>query len=167
MTIIRKSWVIALAGVLLVVGALGWWMSHDLTSTSAAQNKALTDSTATAKVQAEVSRALSSVLSYDYAQPKVTEAAADAVLSGAARKEYATLFKSLEERAPGQKLVLTAQVQSIGVKELHGDTAKMLVFLDQSSQRANDKEASISAAQIAVTAKRIKGAWKVTKLDPL
>lgn len=167
MTVIRRSWVVALAGVLLVVGLLGWWMAHDLTSATAAQNKALTDSTATAKVQAEISRALVQVLSYDYTNPAPTEAAAESALSGAAREEYDTLFKSLQERAPGQKLILTAQVQAVGVKELNDDSAKVLVFLDQSSQRADDKEASVSAAQIAVSAKKLKGSWRITKLDPL
>lgn len=39
--------------------------------------------------------------------------------------------------------------------------------LDQSSQRADDKEASISAAQIAISAKKVDGAWRITELKPL
>ena len=163
----RRNGVWIAAAVLVVVGLLGWWTAHGITSAEGAQNKAVVDATATATVQAEVSRALSQVLSYDHASPGTTEAAADEVLAGAARKEYDTLFATLEKKAPGQKLVLTAQVQSVGVKELTADTAKLLVFLDQSSQRATDSEASLSAAQLAVGAKKVNGSWKITSLKPL
>ena len=84
-----------------------------------------------------------------------------------AREEYDLLFASLEERAPGQKLLLTAQVQVAAVKELRGDTAKLLVFLDQASQRATDDESSVSAAQLAVDAERIDGTWRITGITPL
>jgi Mce-associated membrane protein len=89
------------------------------------------------------------------------------VLAGKARTEYDTLFASLQQRAPGQQLQLTAQVQAIGVKELRGDKATLLVFLDQSSQRAADKESSVSAAQLSVTAEKKDGSWKITGLKPL
>lgn len=167
MTLIRRSWRVALAAVLLVVGMLGWWMAYDQSSTDSAQNRALTDAAATARVQSEVSRSLTSILSYDYADPSRTQTAAKESLTGAASKEYDTLFASLEDRAPGQELVLTAAVQSAGVKELTVDTASLLVFLDQSSQRAEDGEASFSAAQLSVKAKKIDGVWKISSLQPL
>lgn len=167
MTIMRKNLAVLGALVMLVVGGVGWWMAVDPGGSSAADNRAVIDATASAQVQSEVSRGLTQVLSYDYADPGRTTSALDAVLSGAARKEYDTLFASLQERAPGQQLVLTAAVQGAAVKELTGDTAKLLVFLDQSSRRADDKEASVSAAQLAVTAKKVNGAWTITGLKPL
>lgn len=167
MTLVARTWRVALAAVLMVVGLLGWWMAYDERSADAAQNRALTDAAATARVQSEVSRALTSVLSYDYADPARTQNAAKQVLTGAASKEYDTLLRSLQQRAPGQKLLLTAAVQSTGVKELTDDTASLLVFLDQSSQRAEDREASFSAAQLAVKAKKVGNAWKITSLQPL
>ncbi len=167
MTTIRKNLVLALAAVMLAVGAVGWWMALDQRRGSAADNKAVIDATASAQVASEVSNGLTQVLSYDFADPARTTEALDVVLAGDARKEYDTLFASLQERAPGQELVLTAEVQGAAVKELTDDTASLLVFLDQSSQRADDKEASISAAQLAITAKKTKGAWRITSLKPL
>lgn len=167
MTIARKYGITVVAAVMLIVGLLGWWMSIDARSASAAQNHAVVDKTATAKVSSEISTSLVRVLSYDYSNPATTGKAADELLSGAARKEYDTLYASLQQRAPGQKLVLTAQIAATGVKELSDDTAKLLVFLDQSSERAGDKEASVSAAQLAVTAKNVNGKWKITELKPL
>lgn len=167
MRIVRSHGVTALATVMLVIGLLGWWMAYDASSAPAAQNHALVDAKATAGVQSAVSKALTGVLSYDYREPAKTEAAADSLLAGDARKEYDTLFASLQQRAPDQKLVLTAQVEAAGVKELTDNSAKLLVFLDQSSQRADDKEASISAAQLSITAKKVGGEWKITELKPL
>jgi Mce-associated membrane protein len=118
-------------------------------------------------VQTQVSKDLVNVLSYDYSNPAPTQQAAATVLAGAARKQYDTLFKTLQEKAPGQKLVLSAEVQSVAVKTLSPSTATLLVFLDQSSQRATDKQASVSAAQLQVDAARIGGEWKVTSLKPL
>lgn len=167
MTFVRKNWVVAIAGLLVAIGLFGWWMAYDTGSTASAQNKALTDAAATSRVQSEVSRALTSVLSYDYANPAQAETAAREVLTGNASKEYETLFKSLAERAPGQKLVLTAVVQSVGVQKLTDQNATMLVFLDQSSQRAEDKEASYSAAQLSVKATKVGKVWKISGLTPL
>ena len=167
MTTIRRSLPVVLAAALLVVGLLGWWMQYDLHSNGSADNGAVIDSKATAEVQSAVSQSLGRVLTYDFQDPKTTQAAADSLLAGDARSEYDTLFASLQERAPGQKLMLTAQVQAVGVKELSGDKAKLLVFLDQSSQRAADDESSVSAAQLAVEAEKVKGVWKITGLKPL
>ncbi|MFI5430111.1 hypothetical protein [Aeromicrobium sp. UC242_57] len=114
MTVVRNSRRIALAGLLVAVGLLGWWMAHDLTSTDSAQNKALTDSAATSRVQSEVSRALTSVLSYDYADPARTQTAAREVLTGDASKEYETLIESLAKRAPGQSSCSRRRCRQLG-----------------------------------------------------
>lgn len=167
MTFVRRQAITIIVAVILVVGLLGWWMALDARSAAAAQNHAVVDAVATAKVTNDVSVALAKVLSYDYNDPDTTQKAAEALLAGDARKEYETLYASLKERAPGQKLLLTAQVEAAGVKELTDNSAKLLVFLDQSSRRAADKEASVSAAQIAVSAKKVNGHWKITELKTL
>lgn len=167
MSLIRKNFVAAIAVVLIAIGAVGWWMAIDARSASAADNLAIIDAKATAAVQTEVSTGLTQVLSYDYADPSRTTAALDAVLAGDARKQYDILFEDLQKSAPGQQLVMSAQVTTAAVKELTDTDAKLLVFLDQRSERAGDKEASVSAAQLAITAKKIKGAWLITGFKPL
>lgn len=165
--LLRRVGVPALAAVLVAVGLVGWWAAYDARTAPAVQNLAVQDATATAEVSEAVSRALVSVLSYDHADPAASDAAADRVLTGAARTEYDQLVATLHEKAPGQQLVLTAEVQAVGVKELSEDSAELLVLLDQSSQRVDDQEASISAAQLAVTAHRTGGRWQITALTPL
>lgn len=162
------SWVaLVAAALMLAVGIVGFSRAHDLRSGDSSRNHALVDATATAEVQSQVSQALAKVFSYDYADPATTQEAAAKLLAGQARSQYDTLFKTLEQKAPGQQLVLSAQVQSAAVKTLTDSTATLLVFLDQSSQRKTDSEASVSAAQLSVDATKTGGVWKVTGLKPL
>lgn len=160
-----NQWV--LVGLLFAVGVAGWAAAWGVQQNSAAQNNALIDAAATAEVQAQVSQALTRVLSYDFEDPQATEDAAERYLAGAAREEYETLYATLEEQAPDQQLVLSAQVQVAGVKQLDEDVAELLVFLDQASHRASDEEASVSAAQLSVTAERDGDAWTITGLQIL
>ena len=162
-----KRWIaVVLTALLLAVGLFGWWQHFDLNS-GAAQNHAISDAKATGQVQSVVGQGLERVLSYDYQQPDATKQAAKVVLSGNASKEYDELFGKLQDKAPDQKLVLTARVIAAGVVELTDDKAKLLVFVDQSSRRAKDKDASVSAAQLSVTAQKNKGTWTITGLKPL
>lgn len=158
---------LVLAAVLIAVGAFGAFRAYELRTTPAAQNEAVVDASTTAEVQAFISQGLVQVLTYDFANPDATTAAAEQVLAGDARKEYDQLFDDLAARAPGQQLVLNARVQSVAVTELDGDTAEALVFLDQTSQRATDQEATISAAQLSITATREGDTWTITGLDTL
>lgn len=161
-------WIAAgLAAVVLAVGLVGWWRYIDLTSADGSSNLALADEKATAEVQSSVAPALERVLSYDYSKAEATKAAAKSLLAGDASKEYDELFASLQQKAPDQKLVLTAKVAAIGVVELNDDKADLLVFIDQSSRRAKDKDASVSAAQLSVKAERKSGKWIITGLKPL
>lgn len=162
-----RHWPLLLVVVLLVGAGITFWQADRARGTDNVGNHALVDDATTTEVQSAVSAALVRVFSFDYSDPAPTQQAADEVLAGDARKEYDQLFAALEEKAPGQKLVLTAQVQVAAVQELEGDRAKLLVFLDQASQRASDEESSISAAQLSIDAERVDGDWRIVALRPL
>ncbi|MDQ6523644.1 hypothetical protein RB608_08550 [Nocardioides sp. LHD-245] len=154
---------IALIAVAVVLGL----RAQSLRDDPALANRAQLDEAAARGVTTEVSRGLAQVFSYDWSQPGITKAAADQLLSGQAREEYDTLFASLQERAPDQKLTLSTQVQVAGVQRLTETKATLLVFLDQSSSRAEDEESSVSAAQLRVEAERKGRSWVITALNPL
>jgi Mce-associated membrane protein len=162
-----RGLVVAIAVALLVVAAVLAWQTRTLQDDPALENRAQLDKTIQEDVITVVSRGLTQVLSYDYNQPDATRAFADQVLAGQAREEYDTLFASLQDRAPGQKLTLTAQVQVSGVEDLTGSKATLLVFVDQKSFREKDEEASVSAAQLDITAERKGATWVITGLKPL
>lgn len=159
--------VVGITVALFVVAGFLGWQARSLNQDPALANRAQLDETAQAGVVTAVTRGLTQVLSYDYSQPEVTRGFADTVLSGQAREQYDTLFASLAERAPGQELTLSVTVQAAGVRELSDDKATLLVLLDQRSARADDKEQSVSAAQLSVTAERTDKTWVITGLQPL
>lgn len=166
-TLLRRHLLLVLAAVVLVAGGLAFWQADRIRDVDNVGNHAVVDATRTTEVQSAVASALVRVFSFAYDDPEPTEQAARELLTGKASEEYALLFKSLEEKAPGQKLVLTAQVQVAAVKELDGDKASLLVFLDQASQRVTDKESTVSAAQLSVGAQRVDGTWRITSITPL
>lgn len=164
---ITRLLAVALGIALLVLAATLGWQARSLRQDPALANRAMLDDSIGQDVVTVVSRGLTQVLSYDWSQPDATRDAADRVLSGQARTEYDTLFASLQDRAPGQKLTLTAEVQVAGVQRLTDDRATLLVFIDQSSTRAKDKQSSVSAAQLSITARRSGATWVITGLKPL
>jgi Mce-associated membrane protein len=168
--VLRLRWpaiAIALTLALVGVGVVLMLRTHSLRSAPATANRALSDRDATSEVIGQVSTALSKVLSYQYANPAANKQAAAALLSGDAATQYQTLFTALQKKAPGEKLTLIAKVSIAGVKSLRGNTAELLVFLDQSSTRASDEASSTAAAMLDVTAVRHGSAWKITELRPL
>lgn len=166
-TTLRRHWPLLLAALLVLVAGAVFWQADRLRGTDNVDNHALVDDRGTTDVQSSVAAALVRVFSFDYNDPAPTKQAADDLLAGDAREDYDLLFAALEEKAPGQQLVLTAQVQVAAVQELDGDRATLLVFLDQASQRAADEESSMSAAQLSVDAERVDGDWRITGLRPL
>jgi len=172
-SVARVNWLglplvcIALTLALVGVGVALLVRADSLRSGSAASNKALSDRAATSEVIGQVSTALTKVFSYQYANPSANAQAAATLLSGDAASQYKTLFTALQKKAPGEKLTLVAKVAVAGLKSLRGNTAELLVFIDQSSTRASDKQKSTSAAQLDVTAVKHGGTWKVTELRPL
>lgn len=159
--------VLVVAVVMVLVGGFGLWRAHVERDVPARDNLALTDAASTAEVQSSLTRSLGQILSYDYTDGAKTKTAAAQALTGKARSQYDELFTTLQKRAPGQKLTLTAAVQAVAVKTLTRTTATALVFLDQTSKRASDQQSSASAAQLMVSAQLVDGAWRISDLRPL
>ena len=157
--------------VLAVVVALALgctaWFGIEAASLSPGDNQALVDLSATASVSAEVSDAVKAVFSYDYANLARTERAASEVLAGDAVRQYQTQFASARTRATSEKLIRTTTVRAIGVRSLRGDSADLLLFLDQQTVTQGGGAPTSSVAQLAVTAKRIDGHWKLATLTAL
>lgn len=153
-----------LAAALVVTGTL--LIAHPR-SKNTPGNDAIIDQKGTSQVIGQVSTALNAVLSYSYAEPKTNADAAKKWLAGDAVGQYKVLFTQLQKRAPGQKLTFVAKVATAGVTSLAGDTAQLLVFLDQKSTRASDGASTVAAAQVLIRAEQQSGTWRITELKPL
>lgn len=110
-----------------------------------------------------VSAALTKVLSYSYADPAATQRAAETVLTGRAASDYRGLFGEVVRLAPQQKLTLTTNVVRAGLVKGTGDTAVVLVFLDQKATRSGLPQGKTATAQLVVTARHDR-AWRISEL---
>ena len=165
----RRVAVAALLGAATVLlGSFGIWAvvsAHDLRAAAADANVALVDRATTRTVNREITSAVETIFSYNYADTARTRASAQRLLTGAAIRQYDRLFALVEQQAPKQKLVVTTKVTSIGVELLTGGRARVLVFANQQDTRAGTGAASYGGAMFAVTAVNQHGRWKIENID--
>jgi Mce-associated membrane protein len=167
----RRGWRVAaaLGAATVVLAGFGVWATlhaSSLRSNAAAQaNTALTDGPATATVRREISAAVNTIFSYNYANTAATRRAAQSVLTGPAVRQYNTLFALVTKNAPAQKLVVTTRVTNSGVELLNGNSARLIVFANQQDTRAGTGQTSYAGAMFAVTALRQGGRWKIENID--
>ncbi|MER7227844.1 hypothetical protein [Streptomyces rubradiris] len=156
----------AAAGIVAVLlGGGGGFLygAHQLRSTEAARNRALTDTEATARVAGEIDNALARVFSYTPDGTATAERSARTVLDGRAARQYQELFARVRDDLAGQRITLSTKAVRTGVIELDGDRARLLVFLDQVSRRGNGK-ATTAAAQLTVTARLVDDRWRIVDI---
>ncbi|GAB2811247.1 hypothetical protein [Streptomyces daliensis] len=158
-----RTVVVALCAVALLTSGVLLFSTAQLAGDPAVENRALTDTDATDRVGEEVATALTRAFSYT---PKDTRATADAareVFDGRAEQQYEALFAKVERKVAEQKLTLTTTVVRTGVVRLTEREARLLVFLDQVTEREGDKPGK-AAAQLAVTAEPRGEHWRITDL---
>lgn len=159
----KRTAPLTLAGVLvLVAGVLP--VAGPFRAEPPPRNVALLDAEATSKVAGAVGDALTRVFSYRGDDTPATERAAGELLTGRAAQQYRRLFARVRAEAPRQRLSVTARVVRVGVTSLTGDTARVLVFLDQVSTRGGRPSGAVAAAQLSVTARLLDGRWRISEI---
>ncbi|MFF9148051.1 hypothetical protein ACF1BN_24685 [Streptomyces sp. NPDC014861] len=160
---LRKAVVPVTVTALLLAGGAFLHEAHQLRSTPSARNQALADTTATHRVGGDVSEGLARIFSYTPTSSDAAERSAETFLAGRAARQYSDLFAQVRKSLVQQRITLSTQAVRTGVIELHGDTARLLVFLDQVSRR--DKgPATSAAAQLTVTARFQDDRWQITDI---
>ncbi|MEJ3653891.1 hypothetical protein WEH80_12995 [Actinomycetes bacterium KLBMP 9759] len=130
----------------------------------AAANTALVDPAATAQVSGELSDALVSIYSYDFARLDENEKAALAVSTPAYAEKYKQVFGVIREQAPKLQAVMSAVVRKAAVQSIDGDRAVLVAFIDQRGVRVDTdgKQKETSApGRVEVIGERVEGKWKV------
>lgn len=130
-------------------------------------NTAVTDTAATNEVATQVGDGVKAIFSYDYANLARTERAAASVLVDAAVGQYQSGYPQARQQALDQKLVRTTSISSVGVQDLRGDTAQLLLFLDQQTLVTTNNQQSSASAALSITAKRVDGTWKIASMTAL
>ena len=152
------SLVLALAGAGLLIAAA------QVRGSPAATNRALTDRAETRQVLSAVTDGVNAIYSYSSADTGAAQNAARQVLAGQAAAQYRELFPLLEHGAAGQQLTVVSRVVRAGVSSLSGNTAQVLVFIDQTATRGHNKPSS-ARAELAITAQLRGGRWLITGIE--
>lgn len=143
-----------------------------LHNTPAAQNSALVDVGATAQVTQQLGDAAKAVFSYDFTRLDQNEAAARALIvpGSAFAGQYDQIFGQVRKEAPAQQAVVTATISTSAVREIVGDRAVMVIFLDQQATRAaagGKPQQAAAVARLTVTGQLVDGTWKISDLQSL
>ncbi|WP_371636935.1 hypothetical protein OG988_32785 [Streptomyces zaomyceticus] len=164
----RKAVLAVVLAALLLAGSALFHGAHQLRSTPAARNHALTDAGATARVGGDVGEGLARIFSYTPASDDAVERSVGTVLAGRAARQYTDLFAQVRAKLVEQRITLSTQTVRTGVIELDGDSARLLVFLDQTSRRDNVRQdkatATSAAAQLTVTARFQGDRWLIVDI---
>lgn len=151
--------VIALIVGIVVAGGLGFWQLS-VKSTPAPVPIADNDQAreqATDFVKANVAKMLSFT-------PTLSRGEIDAVtelLTGTAVDEYRKTI-----RAKGDNVTQNATVRNTGVESLTADEAKVVAFVDQSSETAGGPSTK-DALAYRVSLTRVDGDWRISELEQL
>lgn len=149
----------ALASVWAGIGAA------EARGSASAGNAAVADAATTQEVTRQVGDAIAAAFSYDYTDLGRTETSAGRVLTGNARHEFDGMFGKVTELAPAQKAVMTTTARTVGLTELHGDTATALVLVDQQILRGDRGQHGSGSAELTVHAQRFGPDWKITDIQ--
>ena len=144
---------VLLAGCLAVVVAGGWWLH---------QQRSDEDRDHTIRDTAET--AVTAVLSYDYRrlQPGMDETTP--LLTGDAEKQYVELQQPLLATAPRLKAVVQAEVKAVAVLDSDDDSARVLLFVDQTSTSKKLTQPQLDQSRVLVTLERSGDRWLVSTL---
>ncbi|QEV10200.1 hypothetical protein CP972_11420 [Streptomyces prasinus] len=160
---LRRAALVGTAALLLAAGCGFLQAAHQLRSAPPVRNQALTDTEATTRVAGEVGHALARAFSYTPDGTAAAERSARTGLDGRAARQYRALFDQVRDDLTEQRVTLSTRVARTGVIELDGGTARLLVFLDQTSHRGKGT-ATTAAAQLTVTARLVDDQWRITDI---
>ncbi|MFT3660128.1 MAG: hypothetical protein QM809_01660 [Gordonia sp. (in: high G+C Gram-positive bacteria)] len=89
------------------------------------------------------------------------------VLTGAAKEEYErnVLGERIAEQVKEQKVVATVTDQGSGVVENTRDTAKVLLFINQSASRSGTDDIQVNPSRVLYTMERRGERWMITEAE--
>ncbi len=163
-----KHRLLALATALgVALGLAGWfgYQTYALRADPAARNVALVDVGRSTQAISQVSTAMERVYSFDYTRLDENERVARDMITPEFADDFATLFDQVRKLAPQQQAVVSATVAMAAVKELEGDRAVLVLFLDQQATRGADAKQLLASGRVTVSAQLVDGRWKIAGVD--
>jgi Mce-associated membrane protein len=90
------------------------------------------------------------------------------LLTGSFRKDYRDLVtETIAPAAEKSKVTTSADVVSAGVINSTANRVDLLLFLNVSSTTAADRTPQVNGSRIEVRVERVRGSWRISKMDPV
>jgi Mce-associated membrane protein len=134
---------------------------------SGPKNHALLDTGATRELLARARTVSEELFTFTYTDLTAHEAKFAELTTGDFSRRYAELFESIVSQARTQQLSLRSTVADLAVRQLDDEGAEVLVFLDQTSTRADTGAQNVGKAMFLASLERVGGTWKFANLDLL
>jgi Mce-associated membrane protein len=149
-----RTWAAALAVLALAAGG---------TASAAGQtdNLAFVDPAKTQTAVDQASAALTAVLTYDYRKLDDNAQLAKNMGTEAYVGQHTELLNRLKPIATKQKQAATTKVVGTGVRELRTDTAKLLIYYDQTVTRGDTNRTATVGLAAVVDLRLVGGQWKL------
>ncbi|HEX4190017.1 MAG TPA: hypothetical protein VHZ06_03415 [Marmoricola sp.] len=156
---VRRRIVLALVALVLVAGiAVSAWGQLWLHG----QHQ---DDSRRADALAAAKAGTTQILSYDYRRLAAGAKQTSALLTGAALSQYHDVQAPLQKAAPGLKAVVTAQVKVATVLSSGDETARVLLFVDQTSTSTKLTAPQLDQSRVVVGLVRRHGDWLISSIS--
>jgi Mce-associated membrane protein len=159
----------ALAAAVVLAGTAAVTLTVQASSSDSAgrvDNEAFLDAEATSLVMEQTRQTVGRAFTFGPESIPAAKRAARRSLVGGAVRQYAQLYEPLFKQGRSVGLSVTTAVRSVGVESLSDDRAELLVLADQTASTP-DGQSTTGAAQLAVSAERQDGQWKVARIQLL
>jgi Mce-associated membrane protein len=118
-----------------------------------------------ADVLAAAKHGTSLVLSYDYRRLAAGGRETKSLLTGAALKQFQEVQAPLVKAAPGLKAVVSATVKAATVLDSEDRSARVLLFVDQTSTSTKLTAPRVDQSRIVVNLTRSHGDWLISSIS--
>lgn len=132
---------------------------------SAADNLAFLDVALTQSAIDQASSALTSVLSYEYRALDANVELAKQKSTDQYIRQHTDALNKNRATVTRQKQTVATKVVGIGVKDLSPNSARLLVFLDQTTTRGDTNKAATVGIAAVVGIKLLDGQWKLDSVS--
>jgi Mce-associated membrane protein len=127
-----------------------------------------TDTKAVDEVVAAASTGTVALLSYTPDTLEADLASARSNMTGEFLTYYGKFTSDVVAPAVQQKgITATARVARAGMMEIHPDSAKVLIFLNQETVSKERPEPSLTASSVVVGLTKVGGSWLISAFDPV
>jgi len=162
---VMSCWRLILVGVLLVVSA---GLAAGLYCTQYRPDQQTNDAAAKAAAVGAASQGTVALLSYAPDSLDRDLAAAKSHLTGDFLTYYSKFTDQIVAPAAKQKAIkTTASVVRAAVSELHPDSAKVLVFLNQTTTSNDRPDPVQTASSVVVSLSNTNGTWLISAFEPV